>query len=571
MAQMIPEIDPATIENAGERAAYKALRSQLPSNWVVRFHYPFCWKDGNRLVEGEADFIVLAPKRGLMVIEVKGSHGYDCKNGQWIRIKPDGTREIANNPFEQATKVKHRLVERISRRVFSKGKNELPCTYGHLVMYPNGKVEGQLPCSVEPCLMVAYKDMNRITERLEHGFEQWSGGNVTSGLNPDDMQRIVKFLSDDSQGVPVFAASSDEDDERIEQLTQHQFRSFQGLLRGKRVHVTGPAGSGKTLLARWSAELLAGRGERILLTCYNRVLAEWLRGLHRGGSPLEIHSFFSLCRSVVMKAGLPFSPPNDPDKQREYWRSTAPALFDEAISKLGPDQLERYDGIIVDEGQDFHPDWWVPLMLMLKEPDAGRLCVFSDGDQQGVYGQGETFPDGLFPYDLQDNCRNTRKIATYCGNVIGKKLGMMPLLPEGFPPRIMAASEDPRMRAKAAKEAYGHLLEQGFDSTRIAILSTMRAGNEQGSLTYLPTMFGLPLKGGSDALADWKEGRSIWASTIKTFKGLEADCIIVTDCTLEDSGEGGLSELYVGTTRAKHQLVLIPGSSSAKQHLEALL
>ena len=127
------------------------------------------------------------------------------------------------------------------------------------------------------------------------------------------------------------------------------------------------------------------------------------------------------------------------------------------------------------------------------------------------------------------------------------------------------------MRAKIVKEVYGQLLEQGFDSTRIAILSTMKAGNKQGTLTYLVSMFGLPLKGESDTLTDWKEGHSIWASTIKTFKGLEADCIIVTDCTLEDSKEGGLSELYVGTTRAKHQLVLIPASSTAQRRLEALL
>lgn len=571
MAKMIPDIDPATIENAGERAAYKALSSQLPSNWVVRHHYPFCWKDGNRLVEGEADFIVVAPKRGLMVIEVKGSHGFDCQQGQWFRVNKDGSREAANNPFEQATKVKHRLVERIASRVFHTGKDKFPCVYGHLVMYPSGKVEGQLPSSTEPCLMIAYRDMHRIAERVEGSFELWGGVSSAREFGPEDMQKVVRFLSDETQGVPVFAASSDEDGEQIEQLTQHQFRSFRGLLRGKRVHVTGPAGSGKTLLARWTAELLAERGEHVLLTCYNRVLAEWLRGLQGSGNPLEIHSFFSLCRSVVMKAGLPFNPPSDPDQQRDFWRSTAPALFDEAIGKLGPDRLKRYDGIIVDEGQDFHPDWWVPLMLMLKDPDGDRLCIFSDGDQQGVYGQGESFPSGLFPYDLHDNCRNTRKIATYSGKVIGKQVKTMPLLPDGSRPRIEPAIEDPKMRAKAVKAAYGNLVAQGFDSARIAILSSKRVGNEQGSLTYLPKMFSLPLEGGKDAITDWKQGRCIWASTIKAFKGLEADCIILTDCSVADFGEDGLSELYVGTTRAKLQLVLIPATTSAQRYLEGLL
>jgi superfamily I DNA/RNA helicase len=71
-------------------------------------------------------------------------------------------------------------------------------------------------------------------------------------------------------------------------------------------------------------------------------------------------------------------------------------------------------------------------------------------------------------------------------------------------------------------------------------------------------MFSLPLKGGKDSLADWKSGRCIWASTIKTFKGLEADCIIVTDVSLGDFSKSSQSELYVGTTRARHQLIILP-------------
>jgi Nuclease-related domain/UvrD-like helicase C-terminal domain/AAA domain len=570
MARMLPEIDPASIENSGERAAYKALRDQLPSAWVVRYHYPFCWKDGNRLKDGEADFIVVAPKRGLMVVEVKGSHGFDCENGRWTRIKADGSREAAGNPFEQAAAVKHRLVQRIAKKVFQTGKERFPCCYGHLVMYPNGRVEGGLPSSVEPLLMIAYKDMDRVAERFEGGFDDWKGTPCAHELSHEDAQRIVDFLSDNTLGIPVLAASSDEDDERIEQLTQNQFRSFQGLLRGNRVHVSGPAGSGKTLLAQWTAQLLAERGERILLTCYNRVLAEWLRGF-QAGAQFEIRSFFSLCRNIVMKAGLPFSPPNNSRDTREFWKQTAPILFDEAITKLTPDNLELYDGIIVDEAQDFHPDWWVPLMLMLKDPDRGRLCIFSDDDQRGLYGQGLSYPASLFPYDLQDNCRNTRKIATYCGKLIGKSVEVMPLLPEGSAPNVETAYEDPQKRARAVKEAYGQLIDQGFQSNRIAILSPLKVGNRQCSLTYIPRMFSLPLRGGKGSLSDWKEGRCIWACTIKAFKGLEADCVILTDCSAEDSTSLDLAEIYVGTTRAKHKLIIVPSSSEAKRIFEGFL
>lgn len=84
-------------------------------------------------------------------------------------------------------------------------------------------------------------------------------------------------------------------------------------------------------------------------------------------------------------------------------------------------------------------------------------------------------------------------------------------------------------------------------------------------------MFSLVLKGGKDAISDWKSGRCIWASTIKTFKGLEADCIIVTDCSVEDFTEANRSELYVGTTRAKNQLIIIPANKSSQERLENIL
>lgn len=569
MARMIPEIDPSTIENSGERAAYKALSNQLPKNWVVRFHYPFCWKDGNRLKEGEADFIVVAPKRGLMVVEVKGSHGFDCQEGQWFRIKPDGAKEPAGNPFEQAGRIKHQLVKRLARKVFHVGKEKFPAVYGHLVMYPNGRVEGSLPDSTEPSLMISHKDMPNLVQRIEAAFGEWGGQLPGLELDSQDMEKIVRFLSDQTKGVPVFAASQKEDDERIEHLTQQQFRSFQGLLRGGRVHVRGPAGSGKTLLARWTAQLLADRGERILLTCYNRVLAEWLRGLHVEDKSLEVRSFFSLCRSVVMKAGLRFNPPNDPEAAQTFWKVQAPALFDEAITKLGPEKLAHYDGIIVDEGQDFHPDWWIPLMLMLKDPDKGRFCIFSDDDQKALYGLGETFPSGLFPFDLLDNCRNTRKIATYCGNIIDKRIMTMPLLPEGCPPKIEPPIENALERAGGVIAVFGSLLEQGYTPSQIAILSPWNSGNPNGALHHLGKMHGLPVIGDRNSIDDWKNGRCIWASSIKAFKGLEADCVIVADGTVE--GQNSIADLYVGATRAKHQLLVLPISHADHEKLQSLL
>jgi hypothetical protein len=51
----------------------------------------------------------------------------------------------------------------------------------------------------------------------------------------------------------------------------------------------------------------------------------------------------------------------------------------------------RYGALIVDEAQDMHPDWWIPLQLMLADPDLSPLYAFFD-DNQRLFGCRRTSP-----------------------------------------------------------------------------------------------------------------------------------------------------------------------------------
>ena len=41
-----------------------------------------------------------------------------------------------------------------------------------------------------------------------------------------------------------------------------------------------------------------------------------------------------------------------------------------------------YGALVVDEAQDFHEDWWLPLQLLLDDPDRSPLYVFFDDNQR---------------------------------------------------------------------------------------------------------------------------------------------------------------------------------------------
>jgi len=74
MARIIPEVDPSQLKHTSEEPVYRALRDQLDDNHVVLHSYPWLrpWRGERALSEGEADFVILNPEKGLLVLEVKG-------------------------------------------------------------------------------------------------------------------------------------------------------------------------------------------------------------------------------------------------------------------------------------------------------------------------------------------------------------------------------------------------------------------------------------------------------------------------------------------------------------------
>jgi hypothetical protein len=113
-------------------------------------------------------------------------------------------------------------------------------------------------------------------------------------------------------------------------------------------------------------------------------------------------------------------------------------------------------------------------------------------------------------------------------------------------------------RAKRIKSIYASLLEEGFGSGEIALLSPFSLGNPECSFGFLPRLSNLYLAGEEGDLRDWRAGKVAWASTIKKFKGLEAACVILTDAILEGDHAQSVAESYVGATRAKHHLIILP-------------
>lgn len=577
--RMIPDIDPQALltpregdtpnllrGRAAEAKVYAALREQLPNNWTVVYGYDYVRFTGRALRDGEVDFIVSAPRRGLMFLEVKAAFGFECVNGNWRAINRSGERQERDDPFAQASRNKHNVVEKLARRLGFGAKANFPGLFGHLVLCPTGRMAGALPFSQDPLVFLGANEMNGLHEKLLEAFTAWGAG---MGERPEYTAQVhhsvSELLTDNSRVLLLTGCQRDFDEQRIEELTSLQYEGFRQVLLNRRVLVKGTAGSGKTMIAMWAAEHLAAEGQSVMFVCYNKPLAEWLRLKHPGTQVRIVH-FHAFCQKVIGKAprqAVDWAP------ESEFWKGGASELvFDAYVG--GQEGLERYDTIIVDEAQDFHGTWWDPLQVALKDPSEGRLCAFLDPQQQGVYGQEAAHPADMFEWTLDRNCRNTRRIVGYCSAVLGEDIQSFELSPEGVVPEVRGAIPNLGPRAAAVRALVNRLLAQPCCPSSIALLSPWGPDNEGNSLANVGPINGIPVRHirEADALAEWRAGRAIIHSTIKSFKGLEADHVIVTD--LPAPGQYavmGQSDLFVAASRARHRLYLFPVTQEANQQL----
>jgi len=166
------------------------------------------------------------------------------------------------------------------------------------------------------------------------------------------------------------------------QQRKHAFERKPGCYR-----LEGPAGSGKTLIVAHKAAHIASQNKTVLIVCFNRILVNYINDqVERmpfafDRRDISVTNFHELCTDIryeherflteeevaIMK--------NDKD---HYFAAVAPRI---ALDILAGDERRgfRYDAIVIDEGQDFHRDWYKVLSKCLSKP--GELLLTRDASQ----------------------------------------------------------------------------------------------------------------------------------------------------------------------------------------------
>ncbi len=523
-------------KSRAERQVFDLLERALPHSYDVLHHVRWVQRrrsSGGR--DGETDFLIVHPERGILVMEVKGGRvRYEAVSGRWFSRPAGGDRDLPiKDPFQQATDAKYDL-RRWLQDVPGWQREWGP--FGHAVAFPDGLFRDAPLPNMDPRLVIDAGDIAtdaRLRAKIEETYEFWKDGRR---LGLAGARRVVDALAHDLEIRQPLGLAVDEADRNILRLSDVQFGILRTLAGARRVAISGPAGSGKTLLAAEKAKRLAADGFRTLLTCFNRPLADYLRASLAGIERLDVLSYHQLSRQLAGEAEL-LLPRASTWTQRE-WDQVA-ALLELAGQHLGP----RYDALVVDEAQDFHDDWWLPLLTLLYEPDHGVLYVFFDSNQ-AIYGTPRGMPDGLMPVPLWENWRNTREIFQtvlrfYRGDPIESRGPIGPAVEW----RQVADSD---LRRELGRVLHRLVREASIGSREVVVLTPIAL--ERSAITG---------RCGTFLLTPRPRGRDdVQISTIHRFKGLDAKAVIVCEVSSREDATF-LQLMYVACSRARSMLVVL--------------
>jgi hypothetical protein len=524
----------------------------LPGDYTVfcnrRWHTPPTKRRPAR--PAEADFLVAHPSRGILVVEVKGGHiRYEPKTDAWY----SNDARLKESPFAQVQRTRYRLRDVLK----ASPTREIEFPLGEAVAFPDIDLKpADIPPGDVPQRVIDAADLDEIEPAVIRAFDAFGLRDKEAVFGKRGIHVLTKTVAGSVDVQRSIGGRVAEAETEILRLTENQYEILDALDGNEHVEVLGGAGTGKTLLAIEEARRLAAQGLQVLVTCFNQPLGVYLARQFKDVAGVEALHFHGICTGWAKQARLDFAQ-RDGETDHEYYDIRAPNLLTEAAERLN----RRIDAVIVDEAQDFLPDWLDALQLLVS--NRGRVTFLFADENQSIYRRHFVAPDGFFSFHLRANLRNAAPIHRLLVDHFGEKSTSKG--PAGVEVTVRTWRSDKELH-KEMSRLLSSWRDNGVPSNMITVLtgrsaSSSRFAEDDG------------LVGAFRLCSNPKRGNEVRLVSVHRFKGLESPVVIL--CEMEDvDPRSAYSLWYTGLSRARSGLVLLvydPDGTLAGQSVDDVL
>jgi hypothetical protein len=535
MATLTPSQLPNLRQDGGlfrELDVLERLRLGLPDGFEI-FH-EVTWHSVHEGIDrhGEVDIVVLSPAGNVLLMEIKAGQVLLREGGIYKRY---GEQE--KDVLRQCRVQYAGMVARLKQARLH------PYLVNCLVL-PDYKVPSGQVISIPRERIIAADEYDQLATRIQ--------GLLSTSNGTSDVEDVRRFLRNEFQVSPTIATLRDQLHGATQRLSDGlavwvpRISHPSGVVR-----IQATAGSGKTQLALRLLEDAAAAKESALYVCYNRPLADTIASI--APTIASIACFHELViEHYRHQRGVP-----------DFSNSVIYQLAAEAYYQDSENFIPKYDVLLIDEGQDFDPQWVSSLLCLLKP--SGRLYLMED-DAQRLYEREPFDLSDAVTLTCNDNHRSPRAVCQVINALELVTPAIISKSPyEGEFPEFRRYDSDAAM-IEQTELAVAALMEQGYALSDIVILTGH--GRSKSKLLNMGHIAGFTTRRftGSytmDGDQVWSEGE-LMVESIYRFKGQSAPAVILSEVDFTELNAQERRKLFVGMTRAQLNLqIVLSGQAEA--------
>ncbi len=537
--------DAKRTKSDGEKLILRILsESKEIDDWIVLHSLDILHNEYR--TQGEADFVILAPGYGILVIEVKDSKSVErLDSGDW---KIGGEIPKRGSPFKQASESMWNIRNYLDKKKIS--TQGVP--FFHAVWFTKelaSKFGESIEWKQEQILGVEHLAQNPV-EALKVRLEALAKQSKQTYSSIESLTQIADALR---PVVPLSANPVDRQkllEMHLKAAIEQQSKLYTLFKSVPAYVVTGLAGTGKTYLAIAEAQGAHLRGEPTLFLCYNSLLAKELKNKLLEFPYVKVTTIHALMSEIADEK------PTD-EQAEDFWNSDLPLKAIEAAKNNS--DLHKFETIIIDEAQDLGQAKFLDFIeeMMSFGLENSKVRLYGDFENQGIFSSGEKALDIykqrishlVVPDSLTVNCRNTEQVGEFVADLTNLNPGYSGFLRSdaltGVKMNVLEANTDPRDILIKALEIEKKL----YPASSIIVLSSQKE-KLKTLLQSIP---------GNFREIDAKTDTAVSYGTIQKFKGLEASSVILVE--FEGWSGSARDHFYIAATRATANFTFIVPTS----------